>query len=58
MRRSSGLPGVVSLSSMYLLVRRWLITSMILGTMSLISLSFTHSQYWNLNGSCFGGRLT
>lgn len=40
MRRRSGLPGVVSLSSMYLLVRRWLITSMILGTISLISLSW------------------
>ena len=38
-RRRRGLPGVVSLSSMYLAVKRWIITSMILGTMSRISLS-------------------
>lgn len=40
MRRRRGVPGVVSLSSMYLAVKRWIITSMILGTMSRISLSY------------------
>lgn len=39
MRRRRGLPGVPSLRSIYLAVRRWIITSMILGTMSRISLS-------------------